>query len=298
MGGRRAGARRRHSAPGCGGSTPAVADFPERRGKCAGRLWGAEGRDRRLVPGPRGAQAQAPPGCRALLCGATCRAPPPPTPRCARGRTPGPLPTLPPGPGPSVPPAGSSSFPSPAGAACAGAGDPRLCFPGTCCGSQIATSPLGSGRAGQRPGWAGLAARWTRWAGRGGGPTPRRCLREGQGGVGRSRASRGADREPRPLPSARPPSLSPPSLLPSLPLPGVRASVCGAAARKCCRCAAQHPGRWQRARPPGPEQAPTAGPGWRPPRSPRVPAPAVPRLPLPGSRLLRAAWRCRSPPPG
>lgn len=145
-----------------------------------------------------------------------------------------------------------------------------------------------------------MAVRSTGVGGPGRGPgAPRLCLvGRAVRRRGRSGASRGADRCARPLPSV----LLPP---PSLP-PGARASVCGAAARKCRRCAAHHPGRRQRAGPParpprsrpGREQAPREGPGRRPHWPPRVPAPAAPRPSTPCSWLLRPAWRCWSPTPG
>lgn len=116
-------------------------------------------------------------------------------------------------------------------------------------------------------------------------------------GVGAEPAG-AADRRARPLPSAL---LPPPSLS-----PGARVSVCGAAARKCRRCAVQHPGRRQHAHPParpprsrrGPEQAPSAGPGWQLHWPQRVPVPAAPRPSPPCSWLRRLGWRCWSPPPG
>lgn len=92
--------------------------------------------------------------------------------------------------------------------------DLRLCFPGTCCGSQIETSPLGI-RAGRPVSGGGRA--WPRylpgWAGRGGGPGAPSPAWEGgaEPHGGRSRASRGADRRACP-PPFRPPLSPPPSL--------------------------------------------------------------------------------------
>ena len=162
--------------------------------------------------GAAGAQAQASPGCQD----------PRPPPDAPGARTPGSAPR-------AVPATSSfcdtgrieEYFPlfsrEPRGGCARGWRDPRLCFPGTCCGSQIETSPLGPGPASQRPGWAGLAARWTRWAGRRGARAPRGCLREGPGGAGRSRASRGADRR---LAPSFPPALLSPPLCPPFLSPG------------------------------------------------------------------------------
>lgn len=100
----------------------------------------------------------------------------------------------------------------PRGGCARGWRDPRLCFPGTCCGSQIETSPLGPGPASQRPGWAGLAARWT--GGRAGeGPGRRGAA------CGRGRAARAGAEPAGALTAASPPPFRPPSSLPRCALP-------------------------------------------------------------------------------
>lgn len=179
--------------------------------------------------GVPGAHAQARLGCQALMRGATCRGRPAPPPRPALGTDPRTLPALrghrvtwiilchKPGGKKYFPLSSPPHFPRgepPApqqGAAHAGGRGPRLCFPGTCCGSQIATLLSGiRGPPASVRGWACLAAGSTVVGRPGEGVRGTAALpgRAGPRGAGVGAAPAGA------LTAALAPSLPPCSLLP------------------------------------------------------------------------------------